>query len=66
MKLIKIEAGHYETLDSYIIIKKEKSECTGHATEIIWVIIVDGKEAPRAYDTKKEAIEYAKKKYYQR
>lgn len=62
MKFHRIESGVYESHDKRVIIKKEISQQTYHPDEVSWSVTIDGKALPVDKDTKRDAVNEAKRR----
>jgi len=52
----KISAGHYSTVDGDFEVKRVKSLQTGHRTEVVWEIVVRGRQTlPMCQDSLRDA-----------
>lgn len=65
MKLKRISPGHYTSLDCRVEIRRLTSRQVYRADETCWTVTIDGKPLFPDCDTKREAVELAKRKLKQ-
>ena len=61
MKLKRLSSGVYQSTDGRVLIQKEITPQSHGPDETSWSIIIDGKELFVDSDTKKDAVERAKR-----
>jgi hypothetical protein len=61
MKLLRIKPGHYTSVDGQVEIKREVSQQTYRAKEVVWSVAVDGHWLPMSESTKRDAARSAER-----
>lgn len=56
MKFLHTADGGYRSIDGRVVIRRPVSRQTGLRDKRRWTLIIDGKERPRAYKKKADAI----------